>query len=385
MSNSNLDAVAFRSLRLVGVSVGSRKGPGFAIPLLVSRSDGNATYVQRTDRGGRIVGFQVFIDRCLRQPVAGNRSVAVGDPEVFALLDIEGVVHVGTRDELSPKVKEWLTKIEAPLTKMNYALFCNARAVAYKAAFDAVQRKEVEFSSRNNAVIWFMGSVIVAPLLKALTKNMKDEAVVEDCFKSADVVVRQEGKNVYVELPRWVDPLAIRKTGDDFGGLVDLAKSATECDLVIGVRGRGYRDPRVERRYNSRPVNDLIERRIRPLRRQEERIAEVIRVLLTEGRAGFDVLERYEDVGSFANYVIGDLRRGLSPGMNAELIEQRVARSLKRYTSRAVSFNRVKFLFHMAERLGSFRQISNSLRSIVFESGSQAIAAASNDILLKLG
>jgi hypothetical protein len=225
-----------------------------------------------------------------RSPARGHRA-QIGDNELFALIDLAGRAHVGTQAELSSIVKLWVHQIDLPLTKMNFARFCGETSLAEKAASEAVKAKVAEFGDRKTAIIWFINSVIVADLLNALTSRAKDSSHAEAFLEHIQVVVRFDRQRISVELPKSIlerqESTRYRK---DLAKLLEFARKATQCeiDLIDDKQSRPAVD---SQRPAAQRVTSLIEE-IRRIPRQEERIAVIMRTLLTEAPAGFDVLHR---------------------------------------------------------------------------------------------
>jgi len=75
---------------------------GFVIPLFSRYPGANVRLIQRLDRLDRIVGFDDAEgdDRHLR-PVELDFTVEIGDSAIWAFMDSESVVHVGTREHLA--------------------------------------------------------------------------------------------------------------------------------------------------------------------------------------------------------------------------------------------------------------------------------------------
>jgi hypothetical protein len=103
--------------------------------------------------------------------------------------------------------------------------------------------------------------------------------------------------------------------------------------------------------------------------------------LLTEGRAGLEILERYNDRATFARSVINHLRKSLDSKSTASAIEFRIAREIPTIVRAAFPRGRGKLLFYLARILGDFDPIADAIRSIVTKSNSAEIMQVKPQIL----
>jgi hypothetical protein len=103
MSNSQHSLITSGIVGSIGVPFHSP--PGFTIPLVKLREGANTTYVQRLDGNGKIVGFNPFDGPINSIPLPSAYPLAVGDSEVYSLLDPGGRPHVGTKRELALPIR----------------------------------------------------------------------------------------------------------------------------------------------------------------------------------------------------------------------------------------------------------------------------------------
>ena len=370
--------------------------PGFAIPLFQLNDRSNAVYVQRVDEARKITGFDLFKDAPGAVPLKSPCYAGIGDQEVFALLDPSAVAYAGTRPKLSSVVKAWVSKIEAPLQRMSFARFCGDGRLAERAAAEAVKVKASEFRSENQAIRWFIDAVVLTELLTTLaaSKRVAHVKISNDLLERVRVGVHlSKSLRIQIEVPRSLLQRDIKQT-NNYGGklarLLRLLHSATgrEVDIKGVEEERGSWSARetvaLTREAAETERVDRLLAEIRRCPRQEERVALLIRALISDRAAAWTVLENYSDRAGFAQNAIDHLREALRPEMKKNEFDRTIENELSRIISEAYPLNRGRVLLSFAHILGKHPKFANIIRDRTLRSNSRDVAMSRDAILNEL-
>jgi len=319
MSNNSTESI-FSSGVVSSVGVPFRSAPGFAIPLVRLVEGGNSYYIQRIGGNKKIVGFELFDAAVNLRHLEKPYYLEIGDSEVYSLVDPRGTPHVGTKHELAPTIRDWVAEVEYPLLQMNFARFCGRDGVATRAAREAVRIKQTELNDDAAAIQWFIDSVISAELVAMLfyrsTKPITDEEMNKTHLsvsglsesrlslqiETQNISGRAFDNNVTKELEKlqiFLGKVLDRRVHVDIVGTEGPIENAWNVEM-------SPRHDRDERR-TERIVNE-----IRHRRRQEERLALVLDLLVANDPAGWDVLHNYVDRAKFARRAMAHIAHLLS-------------------------------------------------------------------------
>lgn len=340
--------------------------PGFAIPLVRSQANSNVAYVQKVDRGQTIIGFDTFNDKVKTIELDVARKVSVGDEELFAFIDLVGRAHVGTQTSLRPIVREWVSRIDCPFIRMNFALFCDAEKVAEEAARKAVEQKARELNDHKRACLWFVNSVVLLEVVSAFSEENRSKNKVDAALHGDGVSVKISGKKLIVELPPdFVSKKSLSHSHySKMQRMMRLARFATGHDLDLTFRHMVRRDDHgyVRGSENSR-ISQLL-----ALSRQESRISFILRLLLTEPLAGQSIIQEYKDRAAFANRAIKIVRDSIT---SFEVVtEQEIASILPKIISSAYPLQKGRLLLELANYLAEFKSIALVIDDVTGRSNS---------------
>lgn len=328
--------------------------PGFAIPLVRSQAGSNVAYVQKVDHRQTIIGFDAFNDKAKTIELDVARQVSVGDEELFAFIDLAGRAHVGTRKNLQPIVREWVSRIDYPFIRMNFALFCDAEKVAEEAARKAVEQKAKELNDHQRACLWFVNSVVLLEVVNAFSEEHRSETTKNAALHGDGVSVKISSKKLIIELPPdFVSKKSLSHSHySKMQRMMRLARFATGHDLDLAFRHMvsqgdyGY----VRSSENSR-ISQLL-----ALSRQESRISFILRLLLTEPLAGQSIIQEYKDRAAFANRALKIIRDAVT-GFEA-VTEREITSILPKIVSSAYPLQKGRLLLELANYLAEFKSIA---------------------------
>ncbi len=362
MNDNHIAGLFFEGGQVCRLAVPFWMTPGFAIPLIQSQAISNVAYVQKVDRGQKVIGFEIFDDNVRTVDLDVLQSVRVGDEELVAFIDPVGKAHVGTQKSLFPIARKWVSQIQHPLIKMNFALFCGFEKIAMVAARNAVIEKEKELKDHMRASLWFVNSVALVELVKTVADQSRYSRADEQIF-SEDISIGISRGKLTVELPVSLGSAGARAPSR-FSRVARLIEIATGYKLNLIVK-----DP--QRKKNNKEILDAIGptiSKIQKLRRQECRLAFVLKLLLTEPALGKTVLSQYSDKASFANRGLNIVRNAVS--MTPRVTELEIANILSKIVSTAYPLQKGRLLFDFSEYLSEFKHIAMAIDEITNRSNS---------------
>lgn len=396
MVMSNNGAVHVISSGLISsVGVPFYKTPGFTIPLVRSTASGNSYYIQRVDRKKKIVGFDLFNAAVQLRRLKRPYYLEIGNSEIYSLIDPSGVPHVGTKRELAPIIRDWVSDVEYPLLRMNFARFCGQEGLASRAANEAVRLKKNEFNDEEAAIHWFIDSVVSAELVGMLV-SPRSKVITEDEMNKNHLMVSQlSGSRLLLQIVTqnasklYVDSKETKELAKlkSFIGRVlersvhvDVVNAGQPSGDVWGVETSAHGD-RDESR-TERIVNE-----IRHRRRQEERLALVLDLLLENDSAGWDILRSYVDKAKFARTAIILLADALSKRQNSRAnknLSEVISREIWTMFRLAYPPQRGILLLEFAKVLKHNADIANTIKSVCRTSNSMYVNEVRERILHEL-
>lgn len=364
--------------------------PGFAIPLVTLSQAANAQYIQRADSEGRVVGFDIYEGGAQVLPLAESCPTAIGDDEIFGIIDPAGIPFVGDRKSLASSVREWMPSVRAPLLRMNFAIFCDDYETAGAAGKEAIEEKLLRFNSRIKTINWFLRSVIMHELLLNIPRWPADETnkIHEWSYDNYPKIHFRRNRSVIVAFPmaslfqgeilfeqrllliQKILDIAAIATGYKFhleDTSSDPTASATTHDLL-------RKTPDVE------AVIDEITR----APRQEQRLAIIINELLNNPDRGERILDIYEDRAQFARRMLSHLRIISPLGLERSEREWAVAREIPFIVSSGYPRRRGQLLLDLAQILKGHPPIARALRQLTERSRSQEVMLLQEQILQAL-
>lgn len=365
MNDNNSFEFFVRTGQVQALAVPFWTRPGFAIPLVRSQANSNVAYVQKVDHRQTIIGFDAFNDKVKTIELDVARKVSVGDEELFAFIDLVGRAHVGTQTSLRPIVREWVSQIDYPFIRMNFALFCDAEKVAEEAARKAVEQKAGELNDHKRACLWFVNSVVLLEVVSAFSEENRSKNKVA-ALHGDGVSVKINDKKLIVELPPdFVSKKSLSHSHySKMQRMMRLAKFATGHDLDLTFRHVVRRD---DHGYVRGSENFRISQLL-ALSRQESRISFILRLLLTEPLAGQSIIQEYKDRAAFANRAIKIVRDSIT---SFEVVtEQEIASILPKIVSSAYPLQKGRLLLELATYLAEFKSIALVIDDVTGRSNS---------------
>jgi hypothetical protein len=306
---------------------------------------------------------------------------------VFALIDPNGDPYAGTRNELTPIVKNWVQDVDPPLLRMNFARFCGEEALAERSAAEAVKLKTSEFKNQEQAVRWFIDAVIIAELFNTLAETYvpQQEKARDRLFENALVSVRFNKGRLVIELPSaLLDGKARLSKNRSFrlGKVLELARVATGRDLDLTAAAT----PRAAKTFDvtTQIRVDNVAAEINKLSRQEQRLSVLIRTILDDPPAGELLLSQYSDSAKFASNSARLLRGVLENAEDYSNLELQIAKVIPTLLTRAFPRQRGRLLVELAHGMSRHRRIASVIRGIVLKSRSNEIQSVREVVLKNL-
>lgn len=377
MSNSTHTHTGINEGLVTSLAVPFWIRPGFAIPLIQSRISSNITYVQRIDSTKRIAGFDLFQSRSSSVAIEPAFKAQVGDPELFAFIDLQGDPHVGTQDTLAPIIRNWVAQIGPPLIRMSFARFCGNERLAIKSASEAVAEKSSELKSLDRAILWFLDTVVAVELLEAM--GSEPDFLSGETFEKPCHTIELTKKELTISMP----PAAFGRgvVLPKFDNLMSFLRSVFERDVLFAKEAQRPRpplDPIAQSRVQA------ILARIGASSRQEQRLALLIRSILEDPPWANAFLTQYSDNTRFMQRSLMILREALRRWSNRHELEQQIAQRLREIISGAHPKQRGRLLLALAEELGSFHLAAGIIREKALQSRSQEVEKLKDQILERL-
>ncbi len=357
------------------------RGPGFVIPLVQSRYGSNASYIQRVDGGKKICGFVLFPAAYNSVPIVSPIPVRVGIQEVFAIVDPFGDAHAGTQKDLAGNIRRWLSKVESPLSRMNFARFCGDRRTEMGSAQQAFEMKIEEFNSEDLAVSWFVHSAVSRELFDIMRARSVRGSRAEVYNGEAFMTVRVRRASVDISLPT-----GIRQSNKAYSArlspLLELVKAVTgrSVDVITEFSRLDY--PKTDARIIDNV--DRILRRVSSLKRQEERVAILLEETLRDPRAGQAVLERHIERAGHAAAAIDLLRStmlGYTSGVDVERMLEPVLREI---ILRSYPLQRGRLLLALSQHLSAYSLLTSTIRGFATRSRAREVLLYRDRILREL-
>ncbi len=357
------------------------KLPGFAIPLIQSGPTSNTMYVQRVSPARRIVGFDQFSGTGRVLAVSNIRYAELGAPEVYAIVDPLGYAHVGTKADLSPLIREWTTKIEHPLVRLNFARFSDDETTAEAAANEAVREKRREFKNEEHAIGWFIKAFAFRELLSlmAAPNRNKHDSFRYTAYNDTLITVIISDSSIRIRVPEAERRYLLSKSNHHkLQELLSLIDGATgrriKIDEITSDKGNDSQE--------HRPVNVIgLQETLRTISRQEERFAWIVDALIRNPSVGFDFLDIYQDNSSWGIEALAYLRGRLNRTMTSDEIELRISAAIPTVVRRFYPLRRGRLLLALAERAGKFGRIADIVREQTLSSHSSEVMSVRDEIL----
>lgn len=379
-SNSSDDAfLQSGEVRLVSAPFWTR--PGFAIPLVQSGQSGNATYIQRVGSSGRIKFFDRF-DGDANIFVAQSVELAeIGGQEIFGLVDPDGAAHVGTQDALGRLVRTWVSDIPDLITKISFCMFCGHQKLAENSAKALMKRKTDEFDDKIQAVRWFVTGIMLPELLSLARrepeeKNATWSADLSEAYMALSV---DDNIGIRLDLPPEIFKMALGsgRAKAKFNKITRMTSVATGYAIYLSdISSEGSRfPPRVNIDYQGAIS------RIHGLKRQEDRIASLIKIATEQGPDALDFLKIYRDRATFAQGIVDHIIIVLDNCDSGDELSALLSRDMARIVRSAYPFRRGKFLLALSEALSHNQNLNESIRRVVMKSGARDVEALRDSIM----
>jgi hypothetical protein len=360
--------------------------PGFAIPIVRSQPGSNIAYVQRVDMDHRIVAFDIFDHASTLLPLTVEVSARRGADEIFAFVDPDGKAHAGTRKKLSPLVRAWISRIEAPLLRMSFARFCGEHEFAKEAAAQAVNLKAAEFKDRGQAVRWFLSAVVASELVDTLSLShgrARAWHIMSLAERETISIQHRRSGRVSVHIPAYLlhrQDSQQKRYRKALSEVLDLAQTATRCDIDLETSIDQFETARAA-------LDDRISEmstRIADAGRQEARLALILRALISDPRVGAAIMNSHDDRAAFTRNSLTYLRHALGNEIDGENIELHVARCLPTIISGAYPLQKGRLLLDLAHHLGQYRHPAEVIRHAVLKSNARDVVSLQSAISREL-
>ncbi len=203
MSNNSISEFELLGGKICGASKISLMTPAFAIPVITLTENSNTKYVQLSDGNRRVVGFYPFPYELDTLNINGSdrASVSVGDPEICAIVDSDGELHIGARSDLSEVALAQVAFIESPLMRLSFLEFGGDAGSAREAVVSVMQEKVSQVGVAA-AREWFCDAVVFRRVQRALLAAAASEMEINSVWALLDEVgVEFVGEGIDVSMP----------------------------------------------------------------------------------------------------------------------------------------------------------------------------------------
>ena len=348
--------------------------PGFVLPVF-SISGTDELYIQSiNDLTGKVIDFMpIRLEGDQSVSFISSQIVGIGDSAIYAYRREANRVELGTLERLSAFLTTELTNSDAPASvKYQIAtLLEDDRRIAYRNQV-CEQLEPLGPSS----IVSFNRSTLRSRLWLELHRAAADpEATREILSKRSELdVVYEGGSHVSLKLDSLSAGL---RSKIDEQGIIDSLKASLGSYKETG-RGDVAQqddDPRLD--YAQ------VLRAVRSSRRQEERLAIIIKALLLDREIGNRLLQEYRDQAQFANNSIGYLRATIGVDASRRQMEAVISAIIQRLFYNAYPMRRGEYLYYMAVHLASVSAVADVLAKLARSYYSQSVLQY-RDLVVKL-
>lgn len=351
--------------KVVGIFATSIERPAFAEPLF--RCEGlNGLFVQSIDpMARRVTHFAPLADGAVDVPFDGPVFEAGGEP-LLAIVDGQGEVWAGLSNDL---------RTSSPLAsdaRLSRSLQFQIADALNDEARKGVLREQIEHaiaSVSNKTAVGFELSYARAALwdsIFALSSTISADLAARDVIESADV--ERNGDKL---TPQIGVKLSTTLGEEALKAVIRLFEQKTrrsrQSDLFgYEVRESGPTTP------DGPEISGAI-RQVRQHGRQEERLAEIMSIMIDDPAVGMALMNNYRDNAGFANSALNHLRSHIIETDGPEDIRLLFARSIPKIVSLSFPMNRGVLLLALAIQLGKYPEIESAIRGRLREISSMAV------------
>lgn len=384
MNNNGDDDLLFGQGYVTSLAIPFWTQPGFAIPIVMTKHDSNVTYVQRVNAARQIIGFDMFRPGGRVVPLTPMYLARIGNPEVFAFVDPSGRPHAGTRDELTRVVRKWVTSIEQPFTRLNFARFCRDNALAKKSAIEAVKRKANEFNNREQAILWFVDSIVLGDLVAALAqmRTSKTDRTIESVYASDVLSVRVTKNHLTIEMPEEIlDRKAYppKHQSARLSKILEFARIATGLNVDLKATPKKRFGLESDEAVDTRVAE--LQKNLQEITRQEKRLSVLLEAILSNPPVGTTVLNQHTDQALFMRRATATIQRAIKTAGPNEDIENTIAGVLADIIRQAYPRQKGRILLELAARLSSYPKLASIIRGITNRSRAHEVEMRRSTIL----
>lgn len=380
MTNNNGRSSLFLNEMLAyAVLMPAHTVPSFAIPLVRPDERANINYTPIINVHGRISGFTQIESKGQIINLRKSCWIELGQEEVFAVIDPKRYALVGTREFLIPKISGWIDKIDDKLVRLNFALFCNDEYLCHELGRKVFSIKLSELDDSEAAARWFVSSFVCLPIVQEVFKanSIQDEKTELSMADFIPAVEMLNSSTLAIIMPKST-PFDKLEGSKSYHGVVSrmlfFANAATGFTLTIGSRPASGKIP-----LTNKIAADL--ERIAAFSKQERRLAEVLKVYISNAKIESSFLDCYVDRSSYANKAITLAKENFEEQRYKKLARSnQVAEVLPQIIRAAFPRQRGLLILELARVLSIYNPISHVIRDFVSRSIQKEIVAVSEAI-----
>jgi hypothetical protein len=347
-------------------------GPQFIIPLFQKSPIGNEIYIQEPDPIGKICSFICFEGATFES--AKGPIAQIGADILYGFIDEFTQIHFGNINEL----KDTLF-VFAKANKTQFGVNSQIAELIGDRQQKVKARVDIIVWLRNNNIvddilnIFFLQTIARPALWEKLQGAVKGKVIIRNFAERRRINVVFQGKNKAIGITVPVDiiiRLGVRLFNEIVAEFTLEMRETARLARLVDLRGFSL--------INSSTQD-------RRLRRQEARVARLLKEYvddLTNGLASFERYQQNERLTKFERYALGLIGEVISPNLlpretnraNIREREYAIARVLDNLYKVAYPLNRGILLVNLADQLYPFPVLNRAIRSRVNSSSSMAVS-----------
>ncbi|AIQ88708.1 protein of unassigned function [Methylobacterium oryzae CBMB20] len=316
--------------------------------------------------------------------VQDNFSVEIGQEEIFGLIDPDGKPLIGTKKSLQPHVELWIGQVDDIVCQLNMSLFCDFEKVSVAFGKKVFANKVAELRDRDAAARWFASAFTCAPMCREVSKLLyaRSRNHEDDVIGDLSPTVQTGRKSVRIDFPDEIldlDEQSQSGLKKRFAEIVSFSELSTGYSFYFGPFARFKSRGRPDYPEDAHSVDSGIE--IHKHKRQERRLAELLRVYLHDEWEGSKLLSSYTDSSKYVNKSLSILSNlSESKGRDHSGRVALVASFIPNLTRAAFPQQRGILLIELARVLGKHTIIAAAILHQASKSNQREVIAARSAI-----
>jgi hypothetical protein len=334
--------------------------PGFALPLLAHPRNPELRLVQEIDEYWDVVSAFKVLEGSNSNgiPVVEKRVAVLGGPTVYGFQTTDGVLHVGTLDELRPVLMEFTEAAQHPSIVLQIGELLGdtkQKVQARLKVFELIR----SHTGAGSARAFYEGSALRSALWERILKLAPSADAAHRILRvRSKLNATFEGDEVRLDLSA---------LAPEDREIIDEHKLIADLEAEFGTSSQDHtldEIPFVDPIQVGR-VADIV-RQVERTGRQEERLAIILAAILNDRNEGMSVLRQHQsERAKFANWAFREVNFRLTRLRESKEHpndEQIIAELVPIFFTKHYPLSRGELLFFLAKHLGSSPLINAAIQ-----------------------